>query len=69
MARQSPWIAACPPETRKVLDEACTTILADPVLYPFPFTIAGAVRRTGGGNEGATEPEQPWSEAVAEDEV
>jgi hypothetical protein len=46
-----------------------TTILAEPVVYPFPFTIAGAVRRAGGMNEGATEPEQPWSEAVAEDEI
>jgi gamma-glutamyltranspeptidase/glutathione hydrolase len=58
-----------PADVRHALDEACTTILADPVLYPFPFTIAGAVRRTSAGNEGATEPEQPWSEAVAEDEV
>jgi gamma-glutamyltranspeptidase/glutathione hydrolase len=58
-----------PVETRSIVDEACTTILADPVLYPFPFTIAGAVRRTSAGNEGATEPEQPWSEAVAEDGV
>ncbi len=58
-----------PLETRQALDNACTTILADPVLYPFPFTIAGAVRRSGAQNEGATEPEQPWSEAVSEDEV
>ncbi len=39
------------------------------VAYPYHFTIAGAVRRTGGRNEGATEPQQPWSEAVSEDEV
>ena len=58
-----------PETTRRALDAALTTILAEPVVYPFPFTIAGAVRRAGGMNEGATEPEQPWSEAVAEDEV
>ena len=58
-----------PEATRRALDAALTTILAEPVVYPFPFTIAGAVRRAGGMNEGATEPEQPWSEAVAEDEI
>ena len=40
--------------------------VAEPVEYPFPFTIAGAVRRAGSMNEGATEPQHPWSEAVAE---
>jgi gamma-glutamyltranspeptidase/glutathione hydrolase len=58
-----------PAETRAALDRELNTIVADPVLYPFPFTIAGAVRRTGAQNEGATEPEQPWSEAVADDQV
>jgi gamma-glutamyltranspeptidase / glutathione hydrolase len=58
-----------PPETRRALQDALTTIVAEPVVYPFPFTIAGAVRRAAGLNEGATEPEQPWSEAVSEDEV
>ena len=42
------------------------TVLAEPVEYPFPYTIAGAIRRRGGMNEGATEPQHPWSEAVAE---
>jgi hypothetical protein len=27
------------------------------------------VRRTGGVNEGAAEPYQPWSEAVAEEDL
>jgi gamma-glutamyltranspeptidase/glutathione hydrolase len=45
------------------------TVLAEPVEYPFPFTIASAVRRAGEENEGATEPQHPWSEAVCEDEV
>jgi len=58
-----------PTKTQQALQTALTTILAEPVVYPFPFTIAGAVRHANGMNEGATEPEQPWSEAVAEDEV
>lgn len=58
-----------PMDVRHALQAAMTVVLAEPVVYPFPFTIAGAVRRIGGMNEGATEPEQPWSEAVAEDEV
>jgi gamma-glutamyltranspeptidase/glutathione hydrolase len=45
------------------------TVVAEPVEYPFPYTIAGAVRRVGDTNEGATEPQHPWSEAVCEDEV
>lgn len=44
-------------------------VIAEPVEYPFPFTIAGAVRRVRGMNEGAAEPYHPWAEAVAEDEV
>ncbi|MEZ5842844.1 MAG: gamma-glutamyltransferase [Hyphomicrobiaceae bacterium] len=44
-------------------------VLAEPICYPNAFTIASAVAREGGMNEGATEPAQPWSEAVAEDEV
>jgi gamma-glutamyltranspeptidase/glutathione hydrolase len=51
------------------LGEAFPTVLAEPVEYPFPYTIAGAVRRVRGVNEGATEPYHPWSEAVSEDEV
>jgi gamma-glutamyltranspeptidase/glutathione hydrolase len=45
------------------------TVVAEPVEYPFPYTIASAVRRTGGENEGATEPQHPWSEAVCEGDV
>ncbi len=45
------------------------TVLAEPVPSPFPFTIASAVSRRDGVNEGATEPEHPWSEAVGEDDV
>jgi gamma-glutamyltranspeptidase/glutathione hydrolase len=44
-------------------------ILAEGVPYPFPFTIASAVARRGNENEGATEPSNPWSEAVSEDDV
>ncbi len=43
--------------------------VAAPTVYPYPYAIAGAVRRVGTHNEGATEPEHPWSEAVAEDAV
>jgi gamma-glutamyltranspeptidase / glutathione hydrolase len=44
-------------------------VLAEPVVFTNPFTIASAVARSGATNEGATEPEQPWAEAVSEDEV
>jgi gamma-glutamyltranspeptidase / glutathione hydrolase len=56
----------------KVIDTLAAefaTLIAEPVEYPFPYTIAGAVRRVGDMNEGATEPQHPWSEAVCEDEV
>jgi gamma-glutamyltranspeptidase/glutathione hydrolase len=58
-----------PEATRAALDREFSTVMGEPVPYPFPFTIAGAVRRVGDDNEGATEPEQPWSEAVAETDV
>jgi gamma-glutamyltranspeptidase / glutathione hydrolase len=58
-----------PEATRAALAEAFATVVAEPVEYPFPFTIAGAVRRSGDMNEGATEPYHPWSEAVSEDDV
>ncbi|KAB2911870.1 MAG: gamma-glutamyltransferase [Hyphomicrobiaceae bacterium] len=54
-------------ETVAALAARFATVVAEPVEYPFPYTIAGAVRRKGGMNEGATEPQHPWSEAVAED--
>jgi gamma-glutamyltranspeptidase/glutathione hydrolase len=53
-------------ETIAALAEQFATVLAEPIEYPFPYCIAGAVRRRGGMNEGATEPHHPWSEAVAE---
>jgi gamma-glutamyltranspeptidase / glutathione hydrolase len=55
--------------TQAALAAAFDTVLAEPVVYPFPFTILSCVRRQDGINEGATEPEHPWSEAVAENEV
>ena len=58
-----------PEATKAALAAALDTVAAEPVPYPMPFTIAGAVRRKGSNNEGATEPEQPTSEAVSEDEV
>ena len=58
-----------PAETQAALATAMDTVAAEPVVYPMPFTIAGAVRRFGDMNEGATEPEYPTSEAVSEDEV
>lgn len=58
-----------PAADRAVLDANLKTVAAEPVPYPTSFTVAGAVRRADGRNEGATDPEHPWSEAVAEDEV
>jgi gamma-glutamyltranspeptidase / glutathione hydrolase len=57
------------PKVLAALAESFDVVACEPVPYPFPFTIASAVRRVKGINEGATEPEQPWSEAVSEDEV
>ena len=56
-------------KTQAALADAFDTVQCEPVPYPFPFTIASAVRRVKGLNEGATEPEHPWAEAVAEDEM
>lgn len=58
-----------PAEVIDALGTEFATVVAEPVDYPFPYTIAGAVRRAGGENEGATEPQHPWSEAVSEEEV
>ena len=55
-----------PPETIAALAAQFATVVAEPVEYPFPYAIAGAVRRSGGINEGASEPQHPWSEAIAE---
>lgn len=56
-------------KTQAALAEQFDTVLAEPVPYPFPFTIASAVRRVKNQNEGATEPEHPTAEAVSEDDV
>jgi gamma-glutamyltranspeptidase/glutathione hydrolase len=58
-----------PPEMIATLAAEFAVVLAEPVEYPFPYAIASAVRRVGEMNEGATEPQHPWSEAVSEDEV
>ena len=57
------------PKVIEALAETFDTVTCEPVPYPFPFTIASAVRRSKNMNEGATEPEMPWSEAVCEDDV
>ncbi|MGL4634633.1 MAG: gamma-glutamyltransferase [Beijerinckiaceae bacterium] len=53
----------------KALDAAFDTVLAEPLVYTNPYTIANAVMRSGGMNSAACEPSHPWSEAVGEDEV
>lgn len=58
-----------PDETKAKLSADFDTVEVDPLPHPINFTIAGAVRRAGGENEGATEPQQYWSEAVSEDDV
>jgi gamma-glutamyltranspeptidase/glutathione hydrolase len=58
-----------PTETVAALAEAFDLVVGEPLVYTNPYTIASAVRRANSRNEGATEPEQPWSEAVAEDEI
>ena len=58
-----------PKETIDALAAEFATVFAEPIEHPSQFTIAGAVRRSGEMNEGATEPHHPWSEAVSEDDV
>lgn len=58
-----------PADVVAALAEAHDVTLAEPVVASNPFTIASAVRRAGGVNEGATEPEHPWSDAVSEDAI
>jgi gamma-glutamyltranspeptidase / glutathione hydrolase len=55
--------------TVELLARDFDVVSAEPVVFTNPFTIASAVARSSAGNEGATEPEQPWADAVAEDEV
>jgi gamma-glutamyltranspeptidase / glutathione hydrolase len=67
-----PWLVADCRLGDKIAAELAAhfdTVSAEPVVYPNPFAIGGAVRRSRGVNEGATEPYQPWSEAVSEDDV
>jgi gamma-glutamyltranspeptidase / glutathione hydrolase len=58
-----------PADMLRVLEAGFDCVAAEPVVSTNPYTIASAVARSGGVNEGATEPENPWSEAVTEDEV
>jgi len=58
-----------PGRTRAALASRFDTVLAEPVEFPFPFTIAGAVRRARGINEGASEPHHPCSDAAGEDDL
>jgi gamma-glutamyltranspeptidase / glutathione hydrolase len=55
-----------PQSTIEALAARFPTTLAEPIEHPYQFTIAGAVRRRDGINEGAAEPQHPWVEAVAE---
>ncbi len=57
------------PATLKALSAAYSTVVAEPVVYSNPYTVAGAVRREKSLNEGAAEVLQPWADAVSEDEV
>jgi gamma-glutamyltranspeptidase/glutathione hydrolase len=41
-------------------------VIGEPSVLSNPFTVASAVARRDGFNEGATEPEHPWSEPVPE---
>jgi gamma-glutamyltranspeptidase / glutathione hydrolase len=57
---------------REVLDTLAaqfSTVEVERGVYPYHFTIASAVRRIAGVNEAATEPYNPWGEAVSEEQV
>jgi gamma-glutamyltranspeptidase/glutathione hydrolase len=58
-----------PADVRAALAAQGETLEVERTAYPAHFTIAGAVRRAGSQNEGATEPHMPWSEAVSEGEA
>eukprot|EP01036_Dinobryon_divergens_P060269 gene60269-80380_t len=58
-----------PRATLAALDRAFETVLAEPLVYSNPYTMANGVLREGGINHGMSEPLQPWCEAVSEDEV
>jgi gamma-glutamyltranspeptidase / glutathione hydrolase len=55
--------------TLKALSASYSTVVAEPVVYSNPYTVANAVRREKRVNEGAAEILQPWAEAVSEEEV
>jgi gamma-glutamyltranspeptidase / glutathione hydrolase len=55
--------------TLKALDRAFETILAEPLVYSNPYTMANGITRTNGLNSGTCEPLQPWCEAMSEDDV
>jgi gamma-glutamyltranspeptidase/glutathione hydrolase len=57
------------PEIKAALAAEFSTVEAERTVFPYHFTIASAVRHSGGMNEGGTEPYQPWSEAVSEEEA
>jgi gamma-glutamyltranspeptidase/glutathione hydrolase len=58
-----------PEDIRAALAAQFATIAVERTPYPNQFGLIGAVRRRGDVSEGATEPQHPWSEAVAEEEV
>jgi len=58
-----------PQEVRNALAAQFSTVEVERGVFPYHFTIASAVRRQGGTNEGATEPYNPWGDAVSEEEV
>jgi gamma-glutamyltranspeptidase/glutathione hydrolase len=58
-----------PARTLAALEKAFPTVLAEPLVNSNPYTLANAVLRRDGINEGQCEPLQPWCEAVAEEEV
>jgi len=58
-----------PPAVLAALAARFDVVEAERGVLPYHFTIASAVRRVNGMNEGASEPYHPWSEAVGEDEV
>jgi gamma-glutamyltranspeptidase / glutathione hydrolase len=56
-------------DTLAALSARFDTVVAEPLVHSNPYTIANAVRRAGGLNEGACDVLQPWPDAVSEDEV
>jgi gamma-glutamyltranspeptidase/glutathione hydrolase len=61
--------ARLPEGVRAALSRKFTTLTATPTVYPYPFTIASIARRHHGETQGASDPVQPTTEAVAEDEA